>query len=426
MKIQKLFITMAAALAVVTTSARAEDAPAASQGETMKEAGHMAHSDTVSASAGKGGFTFTGYVDALAGYSTASRTFVGGTRLGNPFLAGSSPSLNLMTTGTRPGCSGAATCRDTDFTFLGGEALLQMKKDFGGKGIAAATLSFAEAGAGNETNSTGYALTVEELYAGINVANNVNFYLGRFIAPIGIESVWSNARKTITMSNLFAGALPFYYTGAMLAYEPSEGAFAKAMIFNDWVGSNIDGGVDKGYSLLVGYTGGGAYVGLTWMGDLATRAAVTPAVVGPRNSDWTNLINLDVTYAKDKLFVGFEGTYRLINTPGNDAQWIGAEVIGSFKATDAVEVGARIEYNYLDPQQAALSAVDPAAVTAGFAGPGSFKGLGLTPFVIYTVTDGLFVRGEYRYDLENPISKDKGGAPYGYSHFLGLNVNATF
>lgn len=413
---RNLFLVLAAAIAVVTFNVKAEEA--ASHSEAMAAAGHTQHSASVSGTEGLGGFTFTGYVDALAGYSTASPNFAGGTRIGNPFLAGSTGTLNLMDSGLRPCNNSLSNCRDNDFTFLGGEVLLQLKKDFGGKGIAAASLSFAEAGAGDEISSTAYALTVEEAYAGVNIADNVNLYLGRFIAPIGIESVWSNARKNITMSNLFAGALPFYYTGAMLAYEPSEGPFAKLMIFNDAVGTNNDGGVDKGYSILVGFTNENTYAGLTWVGSPATRA-------GTRNSDWWNLFNLDLTYSGE-INAAFEAVYSLVNLPGQDAQWMGAMLIVS-KPIDKIEPGLRLEYNYLDPQYAeVITGVGPNAIAGGATLPGSFKGLGVSPFVIYTVTDGLFVRGEYRFDVENPMGQEKRGVPYGYSHFLGLNVNATF
>jgi len=422
MKFKGMIFSSAAALLVAATSVNAE-----SQGDTMKAAGHTQHSDPVSGSQGKGGFTLTGYVDALAAYSTASENFRGSTQaLSNQFFAGASTGVNLSDSGTRLGCGGSATCRDNDLTFAAGEVLISLKKDFGGKGIAAATLSFAEAGAGDETNSTGFALTVEEAYAGINLADNVNLYLGRYIAPIGIESVWSNARKNVTMSNLFAGGLPFYYTGLMLAYEPTEGPFAKAMIFNDAGGANIDGNVSKGYSLLVGYTGGGAYVGLTWVGNTAAQAAAVPLTPGPRREDWTNLFNLDVTYTMDKAYVGFEALYVRTNLGAgvSAAQWMGAMLIASYKATDAVEAGLRLEYNYYDPEQAILLGVDPA--TFGGAPLGSVKGASIAPFAIYTVTDGLFVRGEYRLDMEQPFNGEKLGANYGYSHLLALNVNATF
>lgn len=393
-----------------------------SHSDAMAAAGHTQHSASVSGGEGLGGFTFTGYVDALAAYSTASPNFRGGTRIGNPLLAGSSGGLNLMSpTGLRPCRAATGTCRDNDLTFLAGEVLLQMQKDFGGKGIAAATLSFAEAGSGtagpNETGSTAFVLTVEEAYAGINIAENLNFYMGRYIAPIGIESVWSNARKNITMSNLFAGSLPFYYTGAMLAYEPESGPFFKAMIFNDALGTNDDGGVDKGFSFLAGITQENMYAGLTWVASPSTQA-------GTRKTDWWHLFNLDLTFTADKASIAFETVYSRNFVSGSDQQWIGAMAIVGFKATDAVEVGLRAEYNYLDPEFAAAVGVDPA--TFGGAPLGSFKGMGLSPFVIYTVTDGLFVRGEYRYDVENPFGGSKKGAEYGHAHLLGLNLNATF
>ncbi|MEW6776153.1 MAG: outer membrane beta-barrel protein [Bdellovibrionota bacterium] len=372
------------------------------------------------------GIGISGYVDAVMGLSRTSGDF-----------ASTGTSLPGLYAGKVSLATGAGIS-ETDFTFAATEFKMHFNKDFGDKASAVASLSILGLLSPSQTltdtngdtvtvtSPSGFALDLQQAAVKLNFGD-AHFMLGRFYAPIGIETVDANSRATITLGNVFNNLEPFFLTGAMLHYAPEEGPGGFLILANGLGGNNNECINDTapppstppedtppacltsdpstlGKAVIAGvtYVGGGVSATLQynvdWAGDGSTKVF----------EDATQILDLSVLYDSDSFMAGMDALYRRDNVLAANADTFGLELMGAAKMDDLV-AGIRGDL---------IHAIDNSGV--GIQPDGSVYMV--SPFVTYTVIDGVFVRGEYRYDAIDPA----GSGNYLHSNLFLVQANATF
>lgn len=183
---------------------------------------------------------------------------------------------------------------------------------------------------------------VQEAYAGATLpfAPRIKVDAGVFLSPIGPESMAIKDTFLWSRSNLFY-ALPFYHTGARVAYQATPGTMVRAAVYNGW-NSIVDNNDEKTLSLKVSsrlsqrvafdaqYMTGverapGAYEGRAWRQLLDVYVAYEP-------TDRVSLIaNLDVGVEPNRL-----------GTSG----WVGGAIHGRVKWTSWLYTATRVDALY--------------------------------------------------------------------------------
>lgn len=334
----------------------------------------------------------SGYVDTVGAYSYSAQDWAGhaGQTVSPGFIGavdvGNGPSAT-------PGVAGK------DFTFAAAELKLHGNQEFGDVATAGFSVSFAgQNGTGaavTTATAPGFSYDIQQAFVALQW-DDVEFKMGRFYAPIGIESVDAPSRANVTMGNVFAGLEPFYLTGFQLTYGPEEGAGAFLWVSNDAFEGNVNGQVvttDEDVAVGVGLTFAQDDLGVT----LQYNVDWTAPAADSNFKDAYQLIDLSALMENDTMLAGVNANFSMINLGTVDAFITGAQVIGGVKMDD-LTVGARLEYVYIVDDNGALAA---AVRPIGTAGIGDGHTLSAAPFITYSVTDGVFARAEYRVDISD-------------------------
>ncbi|MCA9772888.1 MAG: outer membrane beta-barrel protein [Myxococcales bacterium] len=240
--------------------------------------------------------------------------------------------------------------------------------------------------------------------------------LGKWNAPIGLESLDPPDRMQVTTSMIFNDIAPFNMTGVMVEYFPNDHIGLEAFITNGW-DVELDFDRDKTYGARV--TGGAGPVGgaFTYIGGKEDGTNW--------RSVYDGVLTVEPELSDDfSLFVGGEVSYGCEeNTsavhPGGDTEWLG------FIAKTRVEVGRfglTLRYEYLDDMDGFVTGADT-----------RIWGVTVSPSV--QVTDNMLMRLEYSYhqsagsrvffrDAEDVF--DPGIGDFVYTPMLPTNENNTF
>lgn len=314
------------------------------------------------------------YVNAVYGAGWSSDEFTQTSTIGEawPIFSGSNPL--------------ASDAGNWDNTF-GTEVKLHGTQEFGDAADAGFSISFADDA----------GIMVQQAYVSLNFGE-VDLTMGRFYAPIGIESVDANARATISLSNVFQGLEPFFLTGAILMYSPEEGVGGFLFITNDF-DTAVQGDTSDDVGLGVGVTYTGGDLGATLQYNVDWDATVP----GETFVDASQLVDLSVLYESDSLFGGIDAIFRTDNAGSTTTKTFGVELLVGVNATDAVQAGIRASGVWVSDPDGAI--------------------YDLSLFGTYDVTEGVFVRAEGRLDIE---SDDVTGTDTGTAFTGMLSMNATF
>ncbi len=322
------------------------------------------------------GIGLSGYVDAAVGLSRVSGDWVPGAT----FLPGTFPGTIPLSQGSGP--------NETDFSFAATEFKLHFNKDFGDKATAVASFSVASSGdssgsSGTSSSGGDFNYDLQQAFVKLNFGES-HFLMGRFYAPIGIETVDANQRATVTLGNVFSILEPFFLTGAMLHYAPKEGVGGFIYVANSLNGENSECGTlpacnqpsDLGKALAAGvtYAGDGTSATLQYNVDWAGQTT-------PKNkvfADATQIVDLSVLHDSDEFLGGFDAIYRRDNFGSANADTFGFELLAAAKM-DELTLGGRAEIIHQAELEACI--------------------ISLTPFLTYKIVDGVFARAEYRHDM---------------------------
>lgn len=367
---------------------------------------------------GMKGLGISGYVDAVGAFSHASNDYFGGTLA--PGLYAGTASLSGVAYPAHP-VNGNTLNDDNAFVFAGSELKLHFNRDFADKAFAVGSLSLQSAAAGGGASSTGqFNFDVQQAAVGLKFGDT-HLLLGRFYAPIGIESVDANSRATATLGNVFAGLEPFYLTGAMLHYAPEEGVGAFFFASNNIQDGNDDANNAKALGVGLTLATGDVSATLQYNVDWTNK-------INPEFQDASQLIDLSILMDNDTMLGGIDAIYRRENSNlvtdstaapfAGNVDIFGAEALLGFKMDD-LTIGGRGEWIHIIDTDGILAAsVDcptaPIIIPCVALAPGAvFLGDGdvysATAFVTYNVVEGVFVRAEYRLDFADYDKLNVGG-----------------
>jgi hypothetical protein len=239
-----------------------------------------------------------------------------------------------------------------------------------------------------------FDLTQAYLDLNVDVGTGLLVRAGKFVTPLGYETIDPTTTPFYSRSYLFGFAKPFTHTGVLLNYRP-------AAAWDVW------GGVVRGWDQSIDDNNGSvsALGRVDWRPNdrLDLRAG---AIVGREGTDCgcdecdgdngsRLLVDLVATYkVTDALGIGAEALYGRSGSAdetGGSAEWYGAAGYASYAVSRAVRVNARLEY-FRDTDGTRLltgSDLEVASATVG---------LTVSPFATGTYLSGLAIQPEVRYD----------------------------
>jgi hypothetical protein len=255
---------------------------------------------------------------------------------------------------------------------------------------------YADNGARNEE----FDLTQAYVELGVPVGNGLLVTVGKFLSPIGYETINPTTNQFYSHSYMFGYSVPFTHTGVQAKYNFTDSFYVSGGVNRGWEQSLEDNNGDEGWSFLgsVGYTytpGSGAPVNL-----------IFNAIAGPEQADtqgnWRLLLDfIASTTVGDQLTlaVNAEWAYEddaAIN--GNQAQWYGIAGYAGYKITDMITANLRAEW-FNDKDGARGIGTNAYEVTAG---------VSIRPMPNHAIGSNLVIRPEVRYDYAQESFFDGG------------------
>jgi len=205
-----------------------------------------------------------------------------------------------------------AAKRDT-FNFYVDQVEVDLSKTLGENIRVRADLDFR----GPNTLSAGAAgsFSLEQGYvtANIPVGNGLELLVGRFNAPIGLESVDRQDNVAVSFSNLYRFVRPHNLTGAKLYY-----AFNDSVDFHLYAANNLKDTVSTGVGTESAMPAAGFRLGFNW-GEGETKSSIGLSGAGSaehpnHNTHYSFLGDLDINWAINENFsLGGEFMYRQDN-----------------------------------------------------------------------------------------------------------------
>lgn len=354
---------------------------------------------TEAASSKAGGVEFSGNVDIVTGWQhddgstvdpTGSCAYgIGGLGCNSADDAGSGSGQLGDFRGL------AAPNRDT-FNFYLDQVEIDIQKTFGENIRLRADLDFGRYLSGSgRTTQAGSNFNLEQGYvtANIPIGNGMEFLIGRFNAPIGLESVDRPYNTALSFSNVYRYLRPHTFTGAKIYYPFNDNFDWSLYVTNNL--SDVFGGAVATDSAIPSY---GTRFGISWGGEGQESTVGLSYAGGPEqfghNSHLTNIIDLDFNIHFGQAFrLGGEFLYRQDNIipqnfpPGTpNSKGLGAFLLFDFVPSDAWNIYFRYGYLHDINPTAAYTGLDQQIHDFSLGGG-------------YQITDGAQVKMEYRLDL---------------------------
>ncbi|MCE9623905.1 MAG: porin [Deltaproteobacteria bacterium] len=355
-----------------------------------------------------GGVEFSGNVDVVTGWQHDDGASTDGPAGAFPRQAGGSCSFGAGGLGCNAADGAgagsgqlgdfrglAAPNRDT-YNFYLDQVELDLQKSFGENIRLRADLDFGRflSGTGRVTQ-TGQNFNLEQGYVTTNLpfGKGIELMVGRFNAPIGLESVDRADNMAVSFSNVYRYLRPHNLTGAKAYYAFNDNFDWSLYVVNnliDVISTTV--GTD---SAIPSY---GTRFGFTW-GSVGKESTVGFSYAGGpeqfgNNAHLTNILDLDFNiHIGDKFTLGGEGIYRQDNVTSAfagfpNSKGFGGFLLLGFSPSDTWNIYFR--YGYLHD-------VNPTAAYTGVDQQINDFSLGAG----YQITDGAKVKVEYRLDLHN-------------------------
>lgn len=286
-----------------------------------------------------------------------------------------------------------ASNQDT-FRFVANEVELNLEKTFGENIRLRTDIDFRSLGdsLGSDT------VNLEQAYVSINlsVGDGAEWVFGRFLAPVGLESVDTRDNWFISYSAPYRYVTPTNVTGTMVDFTLSDIVNWTVAIVND---INHDGFNDSEVPSLINR------IGFAWGDEGREHSVGLSSGFGPEqasNKHWDFFADLDALLSiSDNWTLAFEGVYRQTNSltgVGANQKTVAASLGFHYQASDAWYVGLRGDYQW-EPNAANARGGSGASKNGGnWNGASDGTILGATLGAGYQITDGALFKMEFRYD----------------------------
>lgn len=249
----------------------------------------------------------------------------------------------------------------------------------------------------NDDTSRNEEFDLNQAYVqvGLPIGNGLLLTAGKFVTPIGMETINPTTNALYSHSYLFGYAIPFTHTGVTAKYNITDTFSVTAGVVRGWEQSLEDNNDAVSALFSVGYQ----------VNDKVNF--ILNGITGPEQDDnngrYRTLLDVILTYAvSDQLSLGFNAdwAYDNSNAPGgDDSQWYGAAVYASYKLNDNWTLNARGEwFNDKDSVRGLGTNVYEATI-----------GLAIKPFPGNSLGSNLVFRPEFRYDYAQEGIFDGGG-----------------
>jgi len=313
--------------------------------------------------------------------------------------------------------------RDT-FNFYIDQVELDFSKAFGENIRIRADLDFGRllSGSGRNTAGTNFQLEQGYVTANIPVGNGVEFLIGRFNTPIGLEAVDRADNLALSFSNLFRYLRPHNTTGAKIYYAFNDSFDFHLYVVNNLVDTIGNDTPIPSYGARFGFTWGEKgkenVIGLSYAGG--PEAA---ALGGNQMAHLTHIGDLDFSlHLGDSFVIAGEGMFRQDNLGG--ACHVGGPAAGGANAGKNCKAlsgqlllgynfnetwGGWFRYGYLHDFQGNYTTIDQQIHDFTIGGS-------------YQVTEGAKIKLEYRLDLALPA----GPIGTAFNHGVGLEFAYNF
>lgn len=210
------------------------------------------------------------------------------------------------------------------------------------------------------------------------VGNGLQIDVGKFVTPMGYESIKTRDNWNYSRSLLFTLAEPYYHAGVRVNYSVNDHFSLSAHLVNGW--NNV---VDNN---------GGKTVGV--QATIKPSAAVTIVqsyMGGPEqnndNGDWRHLVDTVITYtATPTVSLAMNYDYGRDTVAGSTVTWQGVAGYLRYQPNSWFAVTPRAEY-YDDPNGSTTGVVQ------------KLKEVTLT--AEFKQKDGMVLRVEYRRDMSD-------------------------
>lgn len=331
------------------------------------------------------GLEISGNVDVIAGYQKDNSNAIGG--LG----------------GLTQGDFGVAAAPSADHVrFLLDQVEIDLAKEFGENIRLRADIDVRDL-ANTGDRAGGAALDVEQGYvtANISVGNGMEFLIGKFNSPIGLESVDRNSNVFTTFTQGYIYLIPTNVIGAKIYY-----AFNDNWSFDLAIVNSINSGTLASNSAL---PTGLLRVGVTWGEEGRESFVHLGGAVGPEssavNGGGSNNAHLDMfgnlwaNFALgDNWDWALEGTYRQSNnvTAGaTNQKAIAGQTYFNYKISDVWDAHIRYGFFWEVNPGAGTGASTTGGTWSAFEGSSHSGTLGFS----YMIADGAKIKFDYRFDM---------------------------
>lgn len=300
-----------------------------------------------------------------------------------------------------------ATAADADhFRMIVDQVELDLQKSFGENIRLRADIDFRDAA------NTGWrvadVLDLEQGYVTANLAagNGIEFLIGKFNAPVGVDSVDRNDNWLISYSSPFRFFTPTNVTGAKLYYAFSDLVDLHFAVVNDLNSNGFGDSAMPSTLFRLGFNWGSddnkSTLGIS--GGVGPESDTAVAGGASHNAHWDFFGDLDAMIAlSDTVKVAGEGIYRQSNSNtgvGANQKGIAGFLALNYQASDVWDVTFRADYAW-DINPANARGGSGASTTGGnWIG---FEGytLGGSVGAGYQIADGAKMKLEYRFDYAN-------------------------
>ncbi len=336
------------------------------------------------------GLEISGNVDVITGYQHDHKN------------AGAVAGANVGGLGDVPGAAATVARRDA-FLFDVDQVELDLAKSFGENIRLRADIDFSDF-ANTGSRAAGAALDLEQGYVTANLAagNGIEFLIGKFNAPVGIESVDRNDNWLISYSPNYRWLTPTNVTGAKIYYAFSDLINWHLAVVNDL---NSNGFGDSAMPSVItqlnfnwGDEGKKNTVGIGGGGGPESQASVGGA---SNNAHFDFYGDLDFVLAlTDSINLAGEGTYRQSDSisGGANQKALAGQLALNYEASDVWDVTFRYGYEF-DPNVAGARGGSGASTTGGNWNTGYEGSLhSATLGTGYKIADGAKMKLEYRFD----------------------------
>lgn len=299
-----------------------------------------------------------------------------------------------------------ATGADNDqFRFVVDQVEIDLAKSFGENIRLRADIDFTDFA---DTNTrVGDQIDLEQGYVTTNIAigNGMEFLIGKFNAPVGIESADRNENWLISYSANYRWLVPTQVTGAKLYYAFSDLVDWHFAVVNDLNANGFGDSAIPSVLTRLGFNWGeeGNESTLGIGGGFGPEADTAVFGGASHNAHIDFYGDLDFILAlSDTVNLGGEATYRQSNSTtgvGANQKAIAAQMLLNWEVSDVWDLTFRYSYLWdMNPPRARLGS---GASTTGGNWNGSFEGSlhSGTVGAGYQIADGAKMKLEYRFDF---------------------------